>query len=107
MSTPVQQASTGVEIPLAAPFAIAVSLVVGPPGCRPEPQVPIHNGLIGLWLRSEPVVLKNWDVDRSVHRLEFAEFALMNPLDGLDKVRDASPLRAGLEDPLGLVDGIG
>jgi hypothetical protein len=39
--------------------------------------------------------------------LEFAEFALMNPLDGLDKVRDASPLRAGLEDPLGLVDGIG
>jgi len=82
-------------------------LVVGPPGCRAEPQVPIDSGLIGLWLRSEPVVLQDGDIDRSMHGLQLSEFALMNPLDSLDEIRDASPLRASLEYPLGLVDGIG
>jgi hypothetical protein len=39
--------------------------------------------------------------------LQLSEFALMNPLDSLDEIRDASPLRTGLEYPFGLVDGIG
>ena len=31
----------------------------------------------------------------------------MHPLDGLNKIRDASSLRAGLEDPFGLMDRVG
>src|SRR5690606_29928139 len=43
VGSPVEQPRTRVEIPLAAPFSVAILLIEGAPGSGAEPEIPVNH----------------------------------------------------------------
>lgn len=107
VSGPVQQGRTRIEIPLTAPAALNVFLVVRAPGSGSQPEIPVTFFRIRGWFSGQPGIVQDRSIDRRVQGVEFPEFAALGQLDGGLKIRHAAALGAGLENAFGALDGFG
>src|SRR5207237_5894747 len=85
--------ATGVKIIVAPPTAAGVGGVVGTPGTRAEPLVPVH--LIPRWFgfAGQPVILHLGSVPRRhvrANSMDMAEEAGVEQYDGARTIMDAS-----------------
>jgi hypothetical protein len=106
VSAPVEQFGTGIKIPLSAPHAFDVLMVVRAPWCWSEPQIPVDDFTVGSRFGGEPLVIDSWGIDTGDHFGETAEFPFSHPLDGLLVVRHGSTLGACLKDTVGFLYGL-
>src|SRR2546425_11181052 len=87
---------------------IEQSLVEWPPRRGPEVQVPVHFLFVRLGLRLRPAARHGFQTRRmGMESLEFAELAPPRQIHGENEIRQAAPLRAGLEHAPGSPEGLG
>ncbi len=105
--SPVEQPGAGVEVVISAPAAAHVLAVVGAPGGRAEPEIPVDHVALAGSARPAARRFELRRIDRCVQRVDLAELAALGQVDRLLEIGDAAALRAGLEDAPGGLDGVG